>query len=140
MKRPLFQHLAIRLEAIENCIASGNSEWLAKHRASIEWLVKEHGISGSGFDNGTTLNIEQSTSFRLVLETSFHHMDENGSYDGWTNHTVRVRPSLSSGIELNVTGSNKGDIKDYIADTFYGMLRTEIEDVNDRHADAVAAV
>ena len=59
-----------------------------------EALVKEHMPSGSGFDCGTQLAWEKMSSGgttikwngKLVFKTSFHHMDEHGGYDGWTEY------------------------------------------------------
>lgn len=50
--------------------------------------------SGSGFDAGTRLDEDKTNDSRLVFTTAFHHMDEHGTYAGWTEHTVTVRASL----------------------------------------------
>lgn len=84
-------------------------------------LVKEHMPSGSGFDNGTTLIDAASSGAKLVFATAFHHMNEHGMYDGWTTHTVIVTPAFD-GFDLRVTGRNRNDIKDYIADAFHAAL------------------
>ena len=81
--------------------------------------------SGSGFDAGTTLNEEKSTQNRLVFDTAFHHMDDHGGYDGWTEHQVIVTPDLIVGFDVRVTGKNKRDIKDYIGDVFRAWLDEE---------------
>jgi hypothetical protein len=72
--------------------------------------------SGSGFDAGTQVNEDRSDI--LLFTTAYHHMDEDGFYDGWTEHTVRVKPSLAWGFDLTVSGRDRNDIKDYIADVF----------------------
>lgn len=137
MKRQLYQHLASRVQAMENCAESGNSEWFGRHRAAIEGLVKEHMPSGSGFDNGTVLNVGTgkncSKPNRLVFSTSFHHMNESGMYDGWTEHDVIVTPDLAHDFSLSITGRDRQQIKDHIADTFYTALRLEIDDADARH-------
>ena len=76
--------------------------------------------SGSGFDAGTKL--ESADDSRIVFSTSFHHMDENGFYDGWTEHKVTARASLTGGLRIHVSGRNRNNIKDYIADVFHVML------------------
>jgi hypothetical protein len=81
---------------------------------------------GSGFDNGTELDTKTSAREKLIFATSFHHMDDNGSYDGWTEHTVTVRPSLVHGFGLTVSGRNVRGIKDHIAEAFESALSTEI--------------
>ena len=107
--------------AIENCERSGNSEWLAKHRGNLVRVCRFL-PSGSGIDNGTKL-VEISTSpERIKLTCGFHHMDEHGGYDGWTEHAVYVTPSFS-GINVRVTGSNnRNDINDYLHDVFSHTL------------------
>ena len=95
-------------------------------------LVKEHMPSGSGFDAGTTLDTDLSDASvyrypaRLSFRTSFHHMDEHGGYDGWTEHFVHVTPDWK-GIDLVVTGRDRNQIKEYIAETFYQVLVQEVE-------------
>ena len=49
-------------------------------------------------------------------------MDEHGGYDGWTEHKIIVTPSLVYGFELRVTGKDRNDIKDYIAEVMHGAL------------------
>ena len=113
-----YQSIASKLGAMENCRKSGNDEWLNKHEEAIQDIVKNEMPSGSGFDNGTGLNWDKSNPEKLVFETSFHHMNENGYYDGWTAHTVTVTPSLQFGLNLKVTGKNRNDIKSYIHEMF----------------------
>lgn len=85
--------------------------------------------SGSGFDRGTQFNVTRSGDTRLVFNTAFHHMNEHGYYDGWTEHEVIVTPVLSiSGISVRVTGKDKNNIKEYIHDTFYNWLKSDCPD------------
>jgi hypothetical protein len=123
MENSLYSRIATRLQAMESCKKINNIEWFEKHESKILELVKDHMPSGSGFDNGTDFDFEKSTSGRLVFHTSFHHMNDNGSYDGWTEHTVTVRASLAFGITLNISGKNRNDLKDYMHDLFHGALR-----------------
>ena len=81
--------------------------------------------SGSGFDAGTKL-ISADDS-RIVFETSFHHMDENGFYDGWTEHRVTVRASLMHDFIVDVAGKNRNGIKDYIAEQFAFVLSLDFD-------------
>ena len=82
MKKPVYSHIASLLIAMDNCSKSGNSEWLAKHEQSIESLIEESMPSGSGVDCGTKLDMDRSRPDRLVFTFSYHHMNENGYYDG----------------------------------------------------------
>lgn len=93
-----------------------------------ESLVKEHMPSGSGFDNGTTIDLDKSNLSRLVFKTAFHHMDDHGSYCGWSDHVVTLVANLDDHV-IRVSGPNKRQIKDYIEETFYCAL-------NDTNVDA----
>jgi hypothetical protein len=125
----LFTEIASRIAAIENCQRCQNTEWRERHTATVEALVSDFMPSGSGFDNGTRLDMKRSTPSRLVFLTSFHHMNEHGCYDGWTTHTVIVTPAFIGRFDIKVNGINRNEIKDYIGETFYGALSTVIEDV-----------
>ena len=81
--------------------------------------------SGSGFDNGCTINIEKSGSKKVIIDTSFHHLDE-GYYTGWTEHKVIVTPCFN-GFDLRITGKNENGIKDYMYDVFYSVLSEGIK-------------
>jgi hypothetical protein len=124
--RYLYSELSSLVQARKNCIATGNSEWLTKHTESIDNLVKNCLPSGSGFDNGTRLDLDASHGYKLVFNTSFHHMDGNGFYSGWTEHTVTVTPSLSSDFHLRISGRNANDIKEYMHECFSFALSKDI--------------
>jgi hypothetical protein len=123
--RKLYERLASLVTARQNCIKSGNAEWRLKHTERALELVKEHMPSGVGFDCGTKLDLDKSTGERLVFETSFHHMDDNGYYDGWTDHVVRVLPAFG-GIDMTISGRNRNEIKDYIHEAFHCCLTIEV--------------
>src|SRR5262245_50499002 len=125
MTRMLYQRIATLLQAMDNCRKTNNQEWLDKHGTLLEALCDQYLPSGSGIDRGTKLGGD-STPERLVFDLGFHHMNEYGSYDGWTEHTVIVTPSLANGINLRITGRDRNDIKEYLADVFYTALRQEI--------------
>ena len=125
--RPLYQELASAVQARLNCIASSDSEWEGKHEERIEALVKNHLPSGSGIDSGTAIDLDKSTGEKLVLTLSYHHMDEMGGYDGWTEHTITVRPSLLFGIDLTISGRDRNRIKDYLYEVYQYALTREVE-------------
>jgi len=90
-----------------------------------EKSIQSHDLlpSGSGFDNGGYLVKEDSNDKRLVIRTSFHHMDADGYYTIWTHHTIRIYPSFTYPyFTLKISGSNRNDIKEYIADVYYAAL------------------
>jgi hypothetical protein len=82
--------------------------------------------SGSGFDTGTRLELTKSDGELLVFTTSFHHMDDNGSYSGWTDHTIKVRGSLLYGFRLALSGRNPDKFYDHLHEVFDSALRQEV--------------
>ncbi len=70
---------------------------------------------------------EMSSGELLEFKTAFHHMDENGCYDGWTEHTVTVTPSLIHEFTVKVSGRDRNEIKSYIAETFQHALSVVLE-------------
>lgn len=87
---------ALIVAARLNCIASDNTEWRDRHENEARNLVLMRLPSGSGSNNGTTLDFDASTGDKLVFHTSFHHMDDNGYYCSWTEHTVTVLQPVHS--------------------------------------------
>ena len=122
----VYERIASLLTAIANCENSGNMEWKERHETALDSIIR-NGPSGSGFDNGTKLD-DESTSERLVFSTAFHHMDEHGCYDGWTDHSVIVKASLAFGIRIIVTGRNRRGIKEYIGEVFHYWLNGECKE------------
>lgn len=122
MKR-VYQELAQLVGALNRCRKDDSkAEWAAKHRDRISELCREMLPHGSGFDSGCSLDLDRSTEERIVIHTAFHHMTEGGMYDGWTEHTVTVKPSLALGFVLTVSGRDRNQIKDYIGDTMHFAL------------------
>lgn len=107
-------------------LKSAIPEWRERHLEVLEEIQRYHLPGGSGFDRGTRIDLDKSTPERVVFTTSFHHMDENGHYNGWTDHTVVVTPSFVYGVNIRVTGRNKNNIKEYIDETFRGVLLGEL--------------
>ena len=128
MKTTVAKNISSLLQARINCFNTNNTEWLHKHEDTILSLVRNHMPSGSGWDNGTSIDINMSTPEKLVFTGSYHHMDDAGGYDGWTEHTVTVRPTFA-GFDIKISGKNRNDIKDYLHDTFAQCLAQEIESV-----------
>lgn len=118
----VYECIARAIVARQNCHDSENVEWFDRHTERVESLIREHLPRGSGFDRGTSIDWDKSTGERLVFNTAFHHMDENGFYDGWSEHSVIITPSLSFGFDLRVTGRDRRQIKEFIGDTFHHAL------------------
>ena len=121
-----YQRIAQLLQARQNCQESLNTEWFIKHTDSIEEIVKNNLPSGSGIDAGVILDFDESNPEKIVLLTSYHHMNENGYYDGWSDHKVIVTPSLAFGVNMKITGRNRNGIKEYLYDVFESCLNEDI--------------
>lgn len=134
---PLFRELASIIDAYNRCRKDGN-EFATKHAESINQLI---GFlpSGSGIDNGLHIDIDASSGERLVFRFSFHHMAENGMYDGWTEHVLTVKPSLQFGFVLHISGRNRNDVKEYLCDIFQHAFSSKVwqsaEAPHDWHCD-----
>jgi hypothetical protein len=118
----VFRVLSSCIDAYHRCVETKNTEWAEKHIERISAIMDATAPSGSGIDSGTEIQVETSTGEKLVFTLGFHHMDENGSYDGWTNHTIFVRPSFIHTLDLKISGPNRGDIKEYLHEVFYSWL------------------
>ena len=124
MKAKLYRKIARTLQAIENCRASNNAEWLEKHQATL--TAYDAALpSGSGIDNGSHI-LPDSKPDRIRISADFHHMDDAGGYDGWTEHVVIVKPTLLSDFDLSITGRNRNSIKEYLHDVYAEDLAQEI--------------
>ncbi len=138
----LYQELASIVQAMQNCAAKSlqSTDWQQRHAHVADYLARNMLPSGSGFDSGSRVDVDASRPDCLVLTTEFHHMNNGGFYDGWTSHTVRVRPSLIYGITLTVSGRDRNAIKDYIHEAFDTALREEVSNDMRRAAYSVKEV
>lgn len=126
--RPLYQVLAGAIGARQNCIETNNVSWHDRHEAVIVALTKDRLPSGSGIDNGVLVDLSTSTSQKIVILFSFHHLNENGFYDGWTEHKLTVKPDLAHGFDTSISGRDKNQIKEYLYDTFNIALMETVPD------------
>ena len=130
----VYRILASCIDAFKRCRETGNTEWAEKHGDTIIQVINDHLPHGSGIDSGVKIDWEHSSGEKIVLDTAFHHMDENGYYDGWTNHSVTVRPSLIHGITLSISGRDKNGIKEYLYDTFSDDLTRTVVWIDGRYS------
>jgi hypothetical protein len=121
----VYQQLASMVAAHLNCVKIGNDEWRDKWLDRINEQLDE-APSGSGIDLGTKIDLEMSSSDKLVFEVGFHHMDGNGYYDGWTEHLVIVTPSLQFGFNIKITGVNRNQIKEYLHEIYSYWMNREV--------------
>ena len=128
----VYRKIALTYGALQNCRNSGNTEWEEKHTETLEAIADNILPRGSGCDSGTTIDLLNSKPERIILHTSFHHMDEYGGYDDWTEHDVIITPSLQFNFHLRITGRNRNDIKDYMHETFTCLLHDEYVNEQER--------
>jgi hypothetical protein len=122
MSQTFSGHVASLFVAWQTCCKNGNKEWEERHHDTLYAFVRKFMPSGAGIDTGTGFDFEKSKPDRLVFTTAFHHMDEDGYYDGWTYHDVIVKPSLAFGLDITITGKNRNDIKEYLHETYFHAL------------------
>lgn len=116
MKKINIAKLYAALIAMNNCTLSGNHEWAEKWD---DYILSECEKlpSGSGIDAGITLVREESEKQKIVFSFSFHHLNEDGYYDGWTDHKLIIKP-VFGGIDLRITGRDRNQVKEYLYQLF----------------------
>lgn len=102
-------------------------KWFDEFEERIEAFVRDYMPRGSGYNSGTKIDFDSSHAEKLVFTTAFHHMDEWGGYDGWTDHTVIITPSLSSKYHIRISGRNRNDIKEMMYQDFDNALTYDVE-------------
>lgn len=123
MKRKLIEHIANHLMSLKNGLAKG--ELREERLAKLDEIQRHYLPNGGGFNQGTRIDINKSTHDRIVFTTSYQHA-KNGLHDGWTDHTIIVRPSFVYNLDVKITGRNKNNIVDYIDEVFRDALLSEI--------------
>lgn len=122
MKRTIMQALANVSIVLNNPNAAQTA---VDYQSQVLDALVKLAPSGGGFDKGTEFISVRSNSRRLVFRTAFHHMDSNGFYTVWTDHTVVVVPDLLYGFTLTISGKDIDAIKAVIHDAFNEYLNTE---------------
>lgn len=129
MKKKVYQELAARVNAIQNCIKTGNTEWYDKHEEIVDRIIKQYMPHGSGIDG--EYSIDYNDYEKLVIHSSFHRMDKNGMYIEWIDFRVVVLPSLMFGININIHGAfgKHQDLKnEYLHEIFDHALNEEVNE------------
>lgn len=121
----LAQAIAEAAEARNNCLKSGNDEWRLRWESRLNELA-DYLPSGSGVDNGTAILWDSSNTASITLHIEYHHMNDGGFYDGWTEHSVVVKPTFS-GLNVHVKGRDRNQIKDYLSDLLHESLNRSVD-------------
>ena len=121
-----YQVIASALQARANCAKTMDThqEWFERWTDTI--LQETANLpSGAGIDHAPQFDFDKSTPEKLVFKLGYHHMDQNGFYDGWTDHSLIVTPSLQFGFSIRITGRDRNQTKDYLHETFQYALAEE---------------
>lgn len=128
--KPVYQILAQKINAMQNCDKANNMEWHEKHRECIEELIKDWFPHGSGIDGDHgEFDYSKCDDKKLVFYSQYHFMDENGFYDGWYDFKVVVESSLMFGFNVRIVIGRRmrnHGVGEYLGDmyheTFHAML------------------
>lgn len=120
METILIDKLAMKIEAYKNCKAAGKPHadiWEEEIETELKKLP-----SGSGINNGVKLLWDKCQREKVVFSLGFHHMDDSGYYDGWTEHELTVTPSFLGGYVMKISGRDRNQIKDYLYEVFGSLF------------------
>ncbi len=130
-ERKIYDTLDSAVTAKKNCYNGNilNTKWGSKWDDLIDYLQRNHLPHGSGFDCGCKVVEEECVSgLKLVIGFSYHHMDDNGYYDGWSDHKAIVIPYFD-GIGVTIKGALPRKYrasKEYFSDTLHYALTNTI--------------
>ena len=124
----VYQEISGLIDAIQRCQESGSNNWAMKHGQRLQMIVDIYLPSGSGIDDGCSINVSDSTPEKIIIQSSFHTMNSNGFYGKWIDLSVTVRASLQFGLDLKIVGQfgKDQDLKDHLDETFQYCLIQEV--------------
>ena len=108
-------------------------EYLDSKNEQMEDLVKNYLPSGSGFDGDISID-EKSTDKKIILHVEYHHMNDNGFYDGWSTFKVIITASMAYNYSMQVKGESvvrkyfyHVGFDDFVISVFRDCLDKEME-------------
>lgn len=129
LPKKLAHYIASACAAERRCNKHNNS--FADRWDDLLTLIEKNLLPhGSGIDCGCKIVREKCDDSRITIEFSYHHMNENGVYVGWSEYRVTARPGLEIDLSLTITGQDRNGLKEYFADLFLATLLTQY-----RHTD-----
>lgn len=122
--------------ALVNALSEALEEYQRNGKSDRVQQLESFLPHGSGIDSGTKIDLDKSKPDKIVLKFDFHHMDENGFYDGWsTDWTATITPTFQvfHGIDIHIKSGkfssrsyrnkyNDYSFKDYLYSNFYHIL------------------
>ena len=118
---PLYKQIAGLLIAIQNIEKQGPSTNAKRHFDTIREIMNG-APSGSGIDNGIEILLEECTPEKLVFSCDYHHMNDDGMYDGWTHHVINVKANLYFDIDIRISGKDRNGIKEDLHSVLHDWL------------------
>ena len=113
------------------------TEWkyLDSKNKQLDELIDKYLPSGSGFDGKIELD-EKSTDEKIILHVEYHHMNDNGFYDGWSTFKVIITASMAYNYYCTqVKGESvvrkyfyHAGFDDFVINAFRNCLDKEVED------------
>lgn len=123
IEETVYKHTASLIHALMNCKESNNQEWENRHYNSLVKLANDFLPSGSGIDSGCQINLDESTPDKIILNSAYHAMDEDGFYCGWIHFSVVVTSSLEFDINIEFTNiQNDSDLDEWESDSLFDYL------------------
>ena len=109
-------NILVSLNAINNCLKSGNNKWYDKHMDNITSALLDVLPHGSGIDGDWSFDY---TDKRIYVSNSYHRMDGYGYYCGWidfTNIIDGLHRDIWGKLDFTIKGrfGKYQDLKDYL--------------------------
>jgi len=100
--------------AMQYCIKQGLEEMAGNWQEQLAGLIDDL-PHGSGIDGDWSHEFKNG---KIILNNSFHVMDDAGFYDGWIDFAAVISPSLQFGADVSISGNfgKHQDLKGYLAE------------------------
>ena len=101
---------------------------------NVEGLISKHFPHGSGFDSKPEFSFDLSAYNKWIIFQSYHHMNDNGYYCGWSHFKIIVTPCFVGGFEIKIIAkhssrecSKRFNNDDYFYEVYYECLNKFID-------------
>ena len=129
-KDKIYKRLAKIANSRLRCLESINfSNEIENYENEIDNIMENRLPHGSGIDNGCHFDYNKSHNNRLVINSGYHCMNEDGYYDGWVDFIVIVTPDLELDYRLSIKGNfgKYSHVKDYLYQIFHDSFDQEVD-------------
>ncbi len=129
--KELSSSIATRLRCItrRNFDPANSETYVINHTKKIEKIIREYLPHGCGINDGYDFDYDHSTGEKLVINSSYHCIDNNGFYVMKIPFTIIVTPSLLFDFKLKISGTfgKKKNTKEYLYNLFSESFNILIE-------------